>query len=59
LIGREDLKNGEIKNGEIKNEEIKDDEKSIDIVDCEKFFFNYIDRCAISFHSANLIIDKC
>jgi hypothetical protein len=52
LVGRESL------GGKIRDDEIKDDEKDIRIVDCEKFFFNYIDRCAISVYSANLIVDK-
>jgi hypothetical protein len=53
LIDRENLESGEIENGEIEN-----DEDGIEITDCEKFFLNYIDRCAVSLHSANLIIDK-
>jgi hypothetical protein len=48
LIGREDLEDDEIKNNEIRDGEIEDGEKNIRITDCEKFFFNYIDRCAIS-----------
>jgi hypothetical protein len=48
LVGREDLKGGEIKEGE-------DD---IGIADCEKFLLNYINRCAVSLYSANLIINK-
>jgi hypothetical protein len=32
-------------------------ENNIEIADCENFFFaNYINRCAVSLHSANLII---
>jgi hypothetical protein len=63
LIGRENLKSdeiksGEIKNGKIKNGEIRDDKEDIRIVNCEKFFFNYINRCAVSIYSANLIINK-
>jgi hypothetical protein len=46
LIGRESLKGGEIENNE----------NGIGIADCEKFFPNYIDRCAISLYFANLII---
>jgi hypothetical protein len=52
LVGREDLEGGEIRNGKI------EDEENIGIADCEKFFFNYINRCAISLHSANLIINR-
>jgi hypothetical protein len=48
LVGREDLEGGEI----------EDDENNIGIADCEKFFFNYINCCAILLHSANLIIDR-
>jgi hypothetical protein len=48
LVGREDLG----------DDEIKDNENDIEIVDCEKFFFNYIDRCAVLLHFANLIIDR-
>jgi hypothetical protein len=58
LIGRENLENSEIENGKIKDGEIKDNNKDIEIADCEKFFHNYIDYCAISLHSANLIVDK-
>jgi hypothetical protein len=53
LVGREGLGGDEIGGGEI-----EDDEEDIGIVDCEKFFLNYTDRCAVSFHSANLIIDR-
>jgi hypothetical protein len=53
LVGRENLKDGEIEDNEKKN-----NKDGIEIADCEKFFFNYINRCAISLHSANLIIDK-
>jgi hypothetical protein len=52
LVGREDLE------GEIKDNEIGDDEEDIEIADCEKFFFNYINRCAVSIYSANLIMDR-
>jgi hypothetical protein len=38
------------------NGEIENDEDSVGIADCEKFFVNYADRCAVSLHSANLII---
>jgi hypothetical protein len=48
LVGHENLEDGGI----------RDDENDIGIVDCEKKFFNYIDRCAVSLYSANLIIDK-
>jgi hypothetical protein len=58
LIGREDLENGEIKNGEIEDSEIGNNEKDIEIADYEKFFLNYINRCAVSIYSANLIINK-
>jgi hypothetical protein len=53
LVGREDLRGGEIKNNEI-----GDDEEGVRIADCEKFFFNYIDRCAVSLYFANLIINR-
>jgi hypothetical protein len=63
LVGRENLEDdeiedGEIEDGEIEDDKIRDDKKSVETADCEKFFFNYIDRCAVSVHSANLIIDK-
>jgi hypothetical protein len=58
LVGREDLENGKIEDGEIKDNEIENDEKNIGIADYEKFFLNYINRCAISVHFTNLIIDK-
>jgi hypothetical protein len=58
LVGREDLGNDKIKDNEIENGEIEDDEEDIGIANCEKFFFNYIDRCAISVYSANLIINR-
>jgi hypothetical protein len=48
LVGREGLEGGEIEN----------DEDGVGIADCEKFFLNYADRCAISLHSANLIINR-
>jgi hypothetical protein len=47
LVGRENLKGGEIEGGE-------DD---VEIANCEKFFFNYINRCAVLLHFTNLIID--
>jgi hypothetical protein len=53
LVGRENLENNEIKDGEIES-----GEKDIEIADCEKFFFNYTDRCAISTYFTNLIIDR-
>jgi hypothetical protein len=53
LVGREDLENGEIE-----DDEKESNKKNIGIADCEKFFLNYTDRCAISLYSANLIIDK-
>jgi hypothetical protein len=58
LIDREDLKDDKIKGGKIGDNEIKNSKENIEIADYEKFFFNYTDRCAISIHSANLIIDK-
>jgi hypothetical protein len=58
LIGREDLEGGEIRNDKIGNNEIEDGENDIEIINCEKFFLNYINRCAISLHFANLIINK-
>jgi hypothetical protein len=58
LIGRENLENDKIEDGEIEDDEIEDDEKDVGITDCEKFFFNYADRCAVSVHSANLIVNK-
>jgi hypothetical protein len=48
LVGREDLENDKIGNNE----------NGVGTANCEKFFLNYIDRCAISLHSANLVIDK-
>jgi hypothetical protein len=53
LVGREDLEGGEIKDNKIEN-----DEDDIGIIDCEKFFLNYTDRCAVSLYFANLIINK-
>jgi hypothetical protein len=53
LIGREGLGDGEIEDSEI-----GDSEDDIGIADCENFFLNYADRCAVSLHSANLIINK-
>jgi hypothetical protein len=58
LIGRENLKGDEIEDGKIGNNKIEDDEENIKIADYEKFFLNYTDCCAVSIHSANLIIDK-
>jgi hypothetical protein len=58
LVGREGLGSGEIENSEIEDGEIGDDENGVETVDCENFFFNYADRCAISLYSANLIINK-
>jgi hypothetical protein len=58
LVGRENLKNDKIENSEIRDNKIKDDKENIEIIDCEKFFLNYINRCAVSLHSANLIIDR-
>jgi hypothetical protein len=53
LVDREDLENSEIG-----NDEIGGDEEDIRITDYEKFFLNYVDRCAVSLYSANLIIDR-
>jgi hypothetical protein len=58
LIGREDLGDGEIGGGEIRDDEIEDGKEGIEIADCEEFFFNYVDRCAVSIYFANLVIDK-
>jgi hypothetical protein len=58
LIGREKLENDKIESGEIEDNEIKDNKEGVEIADCEKFFFNYINRCAVSLYSANLIIDR-
>jgi hypothetical protein len=58
LVGREDLENDKIENGEIEDDKIGDDEEDIKIADCEEFFLNHIDRCAISIYSGNLIINK-
>jgi hypothetical protein len=58
LVGRENLENGKIKNDKIEDGEIKNSEKNIEIANYEKFFLNYINRCAVSIHSANLIINK-
>jgi hypothetical protein len=58
LIGREDLESGEIENGKLEDNKIENNKKDIEIADYEKFFLNYIDRCAISVHSANLIVDR-
>jgi hypothetical protein len=38
------------------NGEIEGGEDGVRIADCEKFFLNYAGRCAVSLHSANLII---
>jgi hypothetical protein len=48
LVDRESLEGGEIEDGE----------NGVKIADCEKFFLNYVNRCAVSLYSANLIIDK-
>jgi hypothetical protein len=53
LVGREDLESDEIK-----DDEIRKNKEDVGIADCEKFFFNYADCCAVSLHSANLIVDK-
>jgi hypothetical protein len=52
LIGRENL------GDEIEDNKIEDGKENIEIADCEKFFFNYINRCAISIYFANLIMDR-
>jgi hypothetical protein len=52
LVGREGL------GDEIEDDEIGDDKEDIEIANCEKFFFNYIDRCAVSVHFTNLILNK-
>jgi hypothetical protein len=53
LVGREGLEGGEIG-----DDKIRDDKENIGIADCEKFFLNYANRCAVSLYSANLIVDK-
>jgi hypothetical protein len=53
LVGREGLEDDKIG-----DDEIEDDEDNVGTADCEKFFLNYTDRCAVSFHSANLIINR-
>jgi hypothetical protein len=58
LIDRENLESGEIESDKIRNGEIENDKENIEIADCEKFFLNYIDRCAVSVYFANLIIDR-
>jgi hypothetical protein len=58
LVGRENLGSGEIEGDEIEDNEIKEGEEDIEIADYEEFFLNYINRCAVSIYSANLIINK-
>jgi hypothetical protein len=58
LVGRENLGSGEIGDGEIEDDEIEEDKEGVEIADCEEFFLNHADRCAVSIHSANLIINK-
>jgi hypothetical protein len=58
LIGREDLRDNEIKNNKIGSDEIKDNEENIEIINCEKFFLNYINRWAVSLYFANLIVNR-
>jgi hypothetical protein len=58
LIDREDLENVKIENDKIENDVIENNEENIETADCEKFFLDYINRCAISIHSASLIINK-
>jgi hypothetical protein len=63
LVGREGLENNKIGNnkiggGEIEGGEIEGGEEGVGIADCEEFFLNYIDRCAVSLHFANLVIDR-
>jgi hypothetical protein len=53
LVGRESLEGGEIENDKIGN-----GENGVGIANYEEFFLNYINRCAVSFYSTNLIIDK-
>jgi hypothetical protein len=53
LVGREGLGGGEIGGGEIGS-----GEEDIGIADCEEFFLNYAGCCAVSVHSANLIVDR-
>jgi hypothetical protein len=57
LVGREDLED-EIGDNEIEGGEIGGDKEDVETADCEKFLFNYVNRCAVSVYSANLIIDK-
>jgi hypothetical protein len=52
LVSREDL------GDEIKDNEIRNNEKNVEIADCEEFLFNYIDRCAVSVYSANLVVNR-
>jgi hypothetical protein len=52
LIGREDLED------KIGNDKIEDREEDVEIADYEEFLFNYIDRCAVSIHFANLIMNR-
>jgi hypothetical protein len=55
--GAEDFAgNDEIENGEIRDDEIGDGEDGVGTADYEKFFLNYADRCAVSLHSANLVV---
>jgi hypothetical protein len=46
----------EIEDSEIEDDEIGDGEDGVGIADCEKFFLNHADRCAVPLHSANLVI---
>jgi hypothetical protein len=52
LVGREDLED------EIEDNEIENGEEDVGIADCVEFLFNYADRCAVSVHFANLIINN-
>jgi hypothetical protein len=58
LVGRESLEGGKIKDSKIGDGEIENDEEDIEIADYEKFFLNYINRCAVLLYFANLIIDR-
>jgi hypothetical protein len=58
LVGREGLEGGKIRGGEIGDGEIGSGEDGVGIAGCEKFFFNYINCCAVSLHSANLVVNK-
>jgi hypothetical protein len=42
----------------MEDNEIKNNKDDIEITNYEKIFLNYINRCAVSLHSANLVIDR-